>query len=1431
MQGKIQLPILRLQLLGTPQIYLDERPIRDFVTRKAQALVIYLAVSRQAHTRDALANLFWRDLSNQQARNNLRRILPNLRKLVGSHLHIDREVVSFVDRASPLWLDTDTITTTLNKVAAEPSPPSIEQLQHALALYRGDFLEGFSVGDAPEFEAWALVQRENLRRLAIWGFDQLAAAYRDDGELEAGLGITNRLLALEPWYEAAHQKQMVLLARLGQRGAALAQYETCRVMLDTEFGAEPSPEMKELYEQLKAGAPSPIQVDGLPADDEGSRGDGRGDQPLGGDSLTDAPLMDAPKSVIMDWGMVPRATTFYGRQYELNQLKTWLLQERCTLVTLLGVGGVGKTALATQLVRGLGNITRVDHTALGFERVLWQSLVNAPPLETVLRLWLHELSARELTQLPSTLDELSSLLFAYLRRQSCLLVLDNLESILQEGEPAGHYQREYEDYAQFFQQMGESEHQSCLLLTSRELPLVVARLERTYPVVRTLRLEGLPVEAGIELVRAIGIHAPVQAMRTLVQRYSGNPLALRLVAEMVMEHNQGDAAEFLTQDTLVFEDIRTILKQQHGRLSTLEQEIVFWLTIEREPLSLQKLARNFVRPPEARALLEAIRSLYRRSLVEEEIPKVTNSDDRGVAFALQNVVLDYNTEQLREIIYVELIDERHHFFLRFALVEAQAADYVRAAQIRLILQPIAQRLLNTLGLAGAECKLRELLAQLHTAYSHQPGYAAANILHLAFHLGIQVDGWDFSRLPIWQADLRKAHLSHTNFAQARFLNSSFTKRFDAILAIAFSQDGELLAAGGASSNIHIWRMRDTHLLSVCPGKGRWIWAVAFSPNGQILASGGSDSIVHLWDVATLRSSAETPNTGPLDQALSGHLDTIFALAFSPDGQLLASASADQTIRLWDVARKVSIQTLGGHTSTVYALAFSPNGRVLASAGRDQTVRLWQPDTGECLQVLTGHQNQIIALAFSADGRWLVTASIDNMIQVWQVRLGETLQLPLAVLEHTYFNDADDVSTLALSPDGETIATNGPNATVRLRQSSSGMLINTLHGHRERSQSLAFSPDGKTLVSGGWDQTIRFWDVAMGHLLRTLQGYNNAINILALTPNGQTLVSGNADGTLCLWDTLNTCLVQVQHGHGGSVQTVAFDPSGRLLVSGGSDGTLRFWTMGDEHLNELRTPHDHSAAILSVCFSPSGELMASGGEDQTVRIWETKSWQCLHVLQGHQRMIQALVFSPDGKVLMSGSDDGRVYRWLPTDDAGEQSMPQPFAVLPGNCMCLAFSPDGLTLAGAGSDHIIHLWHVTSGKQVTSLKMPINSTVYSLTFRPHSAPGTLQLLCSNGTGAICRWDIDLATGQDTLSYVRDEHKGSVRSLQLTPDGQTLISGGADETIRFWDVETGQCLQTLRLEPPYVGMNIVGATGLSAAERAALIELGAVESPLAT
>ncbi|KAL4950089.1 WD40-repeat-containing domain protein [Aspergillus filifer] len=269
---------------------------------------------------------------------------------------------------------------------------------------------------------------------------------------------------------------------------------------------------------------------------------------------------------------------------------------------------------------------------------------------------------------------------------------------------------------------------------------------------------------------------------------------------------------------------------------------------------------------------------------------------------------------------------------------------------------------------------------------------------------------------------------------------------------------------------------------------------------EIVASASVDRTIRLWDTAT----------GAEKQTLKGHKSSVTTVAFSPDGQIVASASRDQTIRLWDTATGTEKQTLKGHKGWVNIVAFSPDGQTVASASRDQTIRLWNTATGAKKQTLEGHKSLVTAVAFLSDGQIVASASWDQTIWLWDTATGAKKQ--------TLEGHEGSVTAVAFSPNGQIVASASRDRTIRLWDTATGAEKQTLKGHKGLVNAVAFSPNGQTVASASWDRTIRLWDMATGAKKQTLRGHEDWVNAVAFSPNGQTVASASKDQTIRLWDT-------------------------------------------------------------------------------------------------------------------------------------------------------------------------------------------------------------------------------------------------------------------------------------------------------------------------
>ncbi len=1125
-----------------------------------------------------------------------------------------------------------------------------------------------------------------------------------------------------------------------------------------------------------------------------------------------------------DWGEAPDSTRFTGRTQELATLERWIVDERCRLVALMGMGGMGKTALAVKVAQA------VQHQ---FEYVVWRSLQNAPTASDLVADWVQFLSKGQETHatLAADLDGRILRLLVYLRQHRCLLILDNAESVLPCQEPQ---RPSHEGYTTLIKRLSDLTHESCILLTSREKPEAIAWNEGMTLPVRSFALEGLNAIDGKTLFMRKGeFQATETDWQQLVQHYAGNPLALKIVAAAIQELFNSNVSDFLAiLGTFVFDDIRDLIDHQFNCLSALQQEVMYWLAINREITSFTGLREDLLSPLAQQKLPGTLRSLKHRFLIEATT----------AGFSLQPVVMEYVTERLIEQVCQELnspvlfnskissappecspssgISLPAPLIHSHALLKAEAKDYLRESQMRLILNPIASRLVAVRSPKEIKEFAQKLLVDLRSRPPLAAGYAAGTVINLLNHLKLELTNLDCSSLTIRQAYLQDVELHQTNFAKAHFVRSVFNESLGNVWAVAFSPDGTLLAVSDSAGEIHLWRMDDGKKIVTFRGHTHWICSVAFSPNGKLLASSSADGTLKLWELAT----------GYCLKTLEAQTDWIVSVAFSREGNLLASSGIDSaSIRLWSVETGACVKTLQGHDRWIWAIAFSPTQSILASGSDDCTIKLWNVNTGECLNTLQGHASNVRSVAFSPSGSLLVSGGDDCTIKLWDAATGKCL--------NTLQGHTSNVRSVRFSPSGKTAISASEDHTLKLWDVATGQCLRTFYGHTAHVRSVAFAPRSQPcdrdqeshsdaldglIASGGADQTVRFWDSRTGQCLKTLQGYASFVLNVAFSPTDCLLASSSADHTIKLWNLHTHQCVNILRGHRQWVWSVVFSPDGKILASTSFDHTVKLWDVATGTCLQTLTEHTHW--VWSAAFNARGTQLATSSSDHRIRLWNSTTGHCMATLNSHSSNVLSVAFSRCDRILASGDDDCIVKVW----DIHTGTCLLQLAGHTSRIRSVVFTTDGNLLISGSADRTIKIWDWQTGaclKTLTGHTAPIETIAICPPFPPPKSAQAYptDVLASSGEdGTVRLWN--LATGECFKMW--QGHDRRIWSVAFAPDGNTLASSSEDETIRLWNAETGCCLGVLRSPRPYEAMNIAGATGLTNAQKTTLKTLGAVE-----
>lgn len=593
--------MLKAIFFGVPQIYYNHDALTGTLSGRCLALFAYLALANQPQDRGLLADLLWSEMGEQQARQNLRYVLHDLRKIVGDYLIVTRNTIAF-DRQKAHWIDANIFA---DYLAAKETLTEPALLQDLLRLYQDELLAGFVIQNAPGFEEWLTQQRHIFRQQATGALLRLSNHYLSQGEYSAGLTVTQRLLQLEPWQEEAHRNQMYLLAFSGQRLAALHQYATCQQVLQAEFGVEPESATTTLYQTIESGKLTP---------------------PTHPHSTIKKP----PTHV--NWDAIPPTDQLFGRNQELTRLQHWLTDPQHRLVGLFGLAGQGKSALAAELVAQLAE-TATDHigahtSANRMEVLLWSSLHTVRTLPQLLQEWLTQLTKlggasavhgqapKEAAFQPlldepqETVETLLQRLLTQLRRRPVLLVVDSGEMIYGATGPLTDYQPGWGAFDELLRRLADNEHQGCLLLISRVTPAAWETLARRCSAVSALTLTGLSADASIALLQTGG-RTVTLPLRTLAEQCVGHPQSLVTVRDLLNSFGIDLLTEPLTEPTLAGSTLR-ILQAHFARLAPIEQSILHQVTLLPVPPTAATLWQQIPHTITLVAYLEALHALQRQ---------------------------------------------------------------------------------------------------------------------------------------------------------------------------------------------------------------------------------------------------------------------------------------------------------------------------------------------------------------------------------------------------------------------------------------------------------------------------------------------------------------------------------------------------------------------------------------------------------------------------------------------------------------------------------------------------------------------------------------------------------------------------------------------------------------------------------------------------
>jgi WD40 repeat protein len=1056
----------------------------------------------------------------------------------------------------------------------------------------------------------------------------------------------------------------------------------------------------------------------------------------------------------VDWEDAPTdIQPFCGRLRELEKLAIWVAIDNCKLIAILGIGGIGKTALATKLGQQLQD---------RFEFVIWRSLREAPPLNQLLGDLIGVLSKHTNTDLPKTSPKRIGILLEYLQQHRCLLILDNVEAMMNPGEYAGNYREGYSNYGDLFHRLGSSQHQSCITITSREPPPEIAELSSDKLPIRTLSLAGIDTD-GVMLLERMGVTGDGSQLKTISDRCQGNPLYLRIIANTITNMFEGDLENFLDSDRDTYAKISNILTTQLARLTIAEKLVIYCLAIRREPVSIDALVEHFAPLDLDRSLPDTIDSLIKRSIVQSignnypTANQVREKSGKIKRYTLQNVILEFTTDRLIEELNLELESpDKLFFFNHLALHPTSAPEYIRDIQQRLLLQPISRALTHRHS-ENTVVYLQSLIPLIRTLTPL--GYGAGNILDLAIELQADFTGWDLTDLHICELDFQEVPLPQVNFSGTTFDRCKFAQGMGIIFDLTFSPDGKILAACGTDCQIHLYSVATGRNYALLSGHTGWVTSLCFSSDSRYLISGSKDRTIRLWDVAT----------GECLQVFYGHQDYIWIVYFLPSNSLIVSLDMAGFIKFWwlkrdepifsiqntpkamvwqasiDAARArlvtsgsdgVRIQSLWlGKTRSInvpegkqiHRVVFSPDGRYLWGVSFDFEVYCWDLQTDEIVHILVGHRSRAYNISFTPDGERVVTTSLDS-VRVWSIRTGICLR--------AMYPDYRSYCS-SLHRDGEILAIASDNGIVELWNIDRSECLSTFSGHPLRFLSTSFveHPGDLLVLAGGDDGVIFSWQfVELEPPLPRQKyiGHTSAVRSIDISRDNRRFVSCSHDLTVRLWDIQSGSCVATMTEHSNWIHQALFLDEDTVL-SVAEDCKVYCWNIATGLVELL--PTNQTAWLMGIAVADDRQTFAVGYSNHTIEIWNWETRTCRN-LTSHGNRIKMMSFSSDGQHLVTLSDDGI----MSVCDYHQYTCKSTWSLANFDWSALTFLPNDKHRVAIAGRTGIEIWDIIIGEPVQWL-------------RGHTAP--------------------------------------VWGISFTSCGKYLISSSEDGTVKLWDLAQGKII----------------------------------------
>ena len=1086
---------------------------------------------------------------------------------------------------------------------------------------------------------------------------------------------------------------------------------------------------------------------------------------------------------------IPDISSFKGRTKELKILEKWIFEENCRVLSILGIRGIGKTDLSISLGKGgIGKSNLSYKFAKSneekFDKIVWHSLINLPPLEDVLLYIIKILSSNKDISLPQSENAIFEKVISYIQTSKVLIVFDNYESIMK-GDIENNYNEGYENYGRFIDYFAKFEHKGVLLITSREKPKEVSISHGNNYAIREFRLDGLDTKTVKRIYKDIGVFRGTNAAwYKLKIHYSGNPLALKTVADHIRSLYSGNIDAFINSTSKPF--LNDLLDWHFNRLSETEKSVIFLLTINRNYCTIDVICDDLKNETFTESPQMVLQSLSQKMLIEKS----------AEGFYLQPFIMEYFTHKLLYIINQEILSKNISFFDNIPLLKTTSIDYIKKVQKRILVLPLIHLLRDSIGHKNDIIKksLLKIIAQLRTHSRYKLKYVVGNVINIISNLDRDepiIKNVNFSKLPIYHADLTSTRCHNVDFTNCEFDKTSFLKTFGMILSMRFNPCNNILATGSGNGEIQLWNI-DKSEYKVLKGHNSWVVAVCFSKDGKLLASGSNDRTLIIWDVENLK---------PI-KSLDLFRSSVRSVSFHPNRPQIAGGSEDKTVRIWNF----EIDETDNYKELIFnnavrTVSYNNKGDKLYCGCDDGNIYEYDSVTYELTNKIKAHDGWVRSIALSRDDKTLISGGSDKYVKVWNI---ENKIMLLNKLE----GHKSDVMVVSMNSDNIQIASCSNDTSIRIWNFKENLCKFVFSDHNSWVRALNYNSTENILASGSDDSTIKLWDTREGYCISSWTSYSEPIWSM-ISNNMKRLYIGGGTNYIYIWDDKFN-LTHRFFAHKQRIWGVSGSPNGKYFASVGDDFCVCVWNT-DSFTKAFS--FNHEKRLWSVSFNATSSILATAGEDG-VRIWDIHQNKPINHINNIS--VRSVKFHPKENILAIAGEDGIIRIWNHDENRLEDELQGH-----DNCIwCTCFNSDGTLLANAGDGNKVIIWEKDKKdlkykryKTVDKLK---NTQIRSLLFDSDNK----SIYIAGSNSKIELWNFK----EDKVDNVLDERSRWIWSLIHDLSTENIVSSGEDNVLRVWNKLNKEC-RIIRIPRPYEKMIISDISGLDENQIQSLISLGAI------